>query len=507
MSAGANQAGVRLRQEGGIDAAEQVEWGTMRGTGRGRLWGTASVTTVALLAGASAAPAASAVPKALNQAGRAASAATSPVSATPASGTPHLPKDTNPLNVIRQIVQCGSTMYAVGRFTTIIWNGTSYSRHNIFSFGATSPYRITSWNPDANNEVDSIALRRDCSHAYIGGDFTSVHGTAAGHLASVRTSNGTVVLAWRHNANKSVKTLLLTPNGHLLVGGQFTTINGATDHPYLASVDPSTGMVQPYLTLKISGHYHFCDSTGRCSANTRTRIYNQQLSHGGTLVLEEGVFTSVGGKARQQIFMLNLATDPATVTGWTSPEWDGSKGNLPHGYAYQCWYDTVFYIRSAAWSPNDSAIYLATTGFQPWNWSVGSPRTGLCDVTAAFPATQTSVTHLWVNYTGCDSLYAVAADPSAVYVGGHPRWLNNPDGCNFAGPGAVPYRGMQALHTGSGAPLLDSSGQARYGMSEANADNMLVTAAGLWIGSTNRFGSDVCNQAPGHAGICFMPYK
>ena len=97
-----------------------------------------------------------------------------------------------------------------------------------------------SWNPDANGEVNTIALRRDCNHAYIGGDFTRVHGTAANHLASVRTSNGTVVLAWGHKRNKSVKTLLLTPNGHLLADGQFTTINGVTNHPHLASLAPST---------------------------------------------------------------------------------------------------------------------------------------------------------------------------------------------------------------------------------------------------------------------------
>ena len=34
-------------------------------------------------------------------------------------------------------------------------------------------------------------------------------------------------------------------------------------------------------------------------------------------------------------------------------------------------------------------------------------------------------THRWTNYTGCDSLNSIAADSSAVYVGGHHRWLDN----------------------------------------------------------------------------------
>ena len=43
------------------------------------------------------------------------------VSATPASNTPHLKAtDDNPTEQIRQLVQCGNTMYAVGSFSTII---------------------------------------------------------------------------------------------------------------------------------------------------------------------------------------------------------------------------------------------------------------------------------------------------------------------------------------------------------------------------------------------------
>ena len=42
------------------------------------------------------------------------------VSSTPASNTPHLKAtDDNPVQEIRQLVQCGGTMYAVGTFDTI----------------------------------------------------------------------------------------------------------------------------------------------------------------------------------------------------------------------------------------------------------------------------------------------------------------------------------------------------------------------------------------------------
>ncbi len=428
---------------------------------------------------------------------------TGSVSSSSVEGTPALVEAGTKQEKIRQLVQCGGTMYAVGFFSEIGQDGTTYLRNNVFSFSATAPFAVTAWNPDVSGRVNSIAFNgSDCSDAYIGGKFTSVGSTPAENIAEVDTTTGAVVPAFGTDATGSVDTLLGV-KGHLLVGGQFTRINGSRTDPYMASVSPVTGQDDGFLHLSISGHYHYCDSTGACTTNTLTDINNQQLSHGGTLDLVEGDFTSVGGLPRQQIFMLNLATDPATVTGWTSPEWDGSNPSYP----YQCVVVEAYYIRSAAWSPNDSTVYIATTGYHPWNLPVGSyPRSGLCDAAAAFPATQTSVTHLWVEYTGCDSYYSVAADDGTVYVAGHPRWAENPNGCNYAGPGAISDPGLQGLNPSNGSLELTSAGKPVYRMARANADDMLITSAGLWIASSNRYGAQKCAHNDGHSGICFLPY-
>ena len=62
--------------------------------------------------------------------------AAGPVSGTPASGTPQL-APTGTTEQVRQIVQCGGTMYAVGSFTSIQQGGTTYRRNNAISFSAT----------------------------------------------------------------------------------------------------------------------------------------------------------------------------------------------------------------------------------------------------------------------------------------------------------------------------------------------------------------------------------
>lgn len=420
-------------------------------------------------------------------------AATGPVSATPASQTPALYPNGS-LEQVRQLVQCGGTMYAVGSFTSIKRNSTIYTRDNIFSFSATSTFKVTSWDPNVNGVVDSIAFNgTDCSHAYIGGKFTTVGGTTVKNIAEIDTSTGAVVAGFGHSASGQVETLL-GYNGHILAGGYYTSINNSSADPYMTSLSPTTGKDDGFIHLGISGMY--VSSGG-------TRVYNQQLSHGGTLDLVEGDFLSVGGLQREQIFMLDLSGATATVTGWTSPEFDGSQ---PQSVSqYQCVTNEAFYLQAAAWSPDDSAVYIATTGYHPNGFGTGStPRSGLCDAAAAFPATQTSVHHTWINYTGCDSLFSVAADSTNVYAGGHERWTMNPKGCDFQGPGAVAEPGMEGLSPSTG--LITSNPPVYTRGRGEGADDMMITSAGLWIASDNAQSTDSCGGVHGHSGICFLPY-
>ena len=413
------------------------------------------------------------------------------VSATPASGTPALKPTTGNEN-IRQIVQCGSTMYAVGNFSQITWNGQTFARNNAFSFSANAPYTMTSWNPDTNGIVDSIAVNSSCTDAYIGGAFNTVGGTSANDIAEVSIPAGAVVPGFAHDASAEVFTLLLTPNGHLLAGGNFKIMNGNRTNPYYISLNPTTGKNDGYLSLNVSGHYVY---TGAVS--NATSVYNQQLSPNGNDVLAEGVFTSVGGQARQQIFMLGLGSSSGTVTGWTSPDFNQF-----------CSTKHPFYVKAAAWSPNTPTVYVADTGKVPFNWNHQFPLTppNLCDVVAALPSTQSSVSPMWTNYAGCDSFFSVAADSSAVYAGGHERWADNQNGCDSKGSGAIPAKGMGGFTPSTGTLITNSSGtKGLYQMSRGNADDMLRTSAGLWIASSDRFNANQCGNATGHAGICFLP--
>lgn len=423
------------------------------------------------------------------------------VLAKPVTGTPHFSvTDTNPTEQVRQLVQCGGTMYAVGSFYNILQGSSTFARQNAFSFSATAPFTVTSWAPQVNGTVNSIAFQNgNCSDAYIGGSFTSINGTAVKNIAEINTTTGAVVKSFAHNASAQVDTLSVVTTQalktHLLVGGYYKSINGSSANPYMTSLDPTTGKDDGFVHLGISGHYQY---TG-VSSNP-TRVYNQALSNGGTLDLVMGDFTSVGGKSRQQIFELNVGGSSATVTGWTSSAFNG-----------HCVDQEPFYVQAASWSPDDSTIYIGTTGRNAYGRPANSfPLTGLCDVAAAFPATQSSVQPSWVNYTGCDSLFSTAADASTAYFAGHERWSMNPNGCNYQGPGAYTATGLEGLQPTTGALYLNSNKSNPSGYYERSrgngADDMLVTSAGLWIASDNFGNSQTCGFVSGLSGICFLPY-
>ena len=410
-------------------------------------------------------------------------AASEPVSARPVSGTPQLVQTGKEENV-RQLVQCGGMIYAVGTFTSIRQRDRIYTRNNVFSFRGTAPYAVSGLKIDVNGKVNTIAFAGgNCAHAYLGGSFTKINGVSASNIAEVSTATGRVVTSFGHDANQPVETLL-SYQDHLLAGGFFTRVNGSGRDPYYASLNLNTGRDDGFLRLGIRGSL----------PRAPTKVYNQQLGHSGKRLLAEGSFTSVSGQPRRQIFMLNLDAPRASLTAWTSPEFSGS-----------CIRAESFYVRDAAWSPDDSTIYVADTGEHLRNWSGHAfPLRGLCDATAAFPADRRTVSHTWIEYSGCDSYYGVAADSSNVYVTGHPRWADNPDSCNHAGPGAVPDNGLQGLHAGTGR-VIAPGGTALYSMARANADDMMFTSAGLWIASSNRFDSHTCGKVPDHSGICLLP--
>lgn len=398
-----------------------------------------------------------------------ATAAQAAVAAVPASWTPQILSSDA---YVRQLVQCGSTMYAVGTFSSIGQGGKTYTRNNAFSFSATTG-AVTGWNPNVNGEVNSIALTPNCATAFLGGKFSKVGSTAATNIAAVNTSTGALRTGFKHSAAGMVNTVLMVNGGtDLLVGGNFTSINGASK-PYYASLVPGTGVVNSYLKVTVAGQLP--------PDSGPTKVYNQQLSPRGDRVLFEGIFTTISGQPRLQVAELDLTSTAATL----DPFYNRTLNST------YCDQSEQFYARDAAFSPDEKTIYIATTGY------VGSSP--FCDTATAFTNTANASVK-WINHTGGDSLYAVAANATDVYIGGHERWANNPNGRDSCGSGCVSRPGIGDIGASSGMATSWNPTRDRG----KGADDLLLTSAGLWVASDTFYGSVHC-AGRYHPGICFFP--
>jgi hypothetical protein len=390
-----------------------------------------------------------------------------------ARAAPWTPQVTSPDATVQKLLQCGPNIYAVGDFTQVKQGGHTYTRRNVFSFSSTTG-AVTAWNPDVPGySVSSIALSGNCAIAYLGGGFSHIGSSPATNLGAVSTTTGLLIPGFAHQVNDLVDTVALVNAGRdLLVGGAFTRINGTAKALY-ASLDPGTGAVNSYFSAAVTGRL-----PGESSA---AKVYNQQVSASGTRLLFEGDFTAVGGQKRLQLVELDLGPTAATLDPWFNPALNNGA----------CLKGEEFYGRSAAFSPDERTIYLAATGFNG-----SSPY---CDAVTAFTNTAPAQVK-WINKTGHDSLYAVTASATDVYVGGHERWADNPKGKDDCGPGCVPRPGIGDISaiTGKATPWNPTRSRGH------GSHNLLLTSAGLWVASDTFFNSVMCAGVY-HPGICFFP--
>ena len=160
---------------------------------------------------------------------------------------------------VTKIVQVGNTMIAGGLFTTVAdpMNGTQYTRQNLFAFDATTGIVDQTFKPTVDGQVQQLMpgpIVRDT--VYVAGDFTKINNKGPNHIQLLNVNTGLAVTSFKApSTNGGIETIELLPDNRLFIGGFFTKIAGV-NHGQLATLNATTGALDPYMNITVSGHHN-----------------------------------------------------------------------------------------------------------------------------------------------------------------------------------------------------------------------------------------------------------
>jgi hypothetical protein len=335
------------------------------------------------------------------------------VSADPVDSTPHVLD-----GIVNAITLVGRVVVVGGSFTEVADAGrtTAYRRDNLFAYDLVTGRVLPDFRPSVAGPVYGLAPG-DHGTVYVGGEFPGVNNLRSRALARLNLANGGLVPGFAPRVGGGSVTTLARQGRRLYVGGDFISPRTA-----LARLDVDTGAADP----------HFAIAPGD-SLTSRVKIYALAVSRDRLAV--DGTFTTLDGHSRPQLGLIDIGGQVARVAPWRTET-----------YARSCMSTFPSYVRGLDFSPDGGYFAVVTTG---------GPKGGMCDTAARFEtyAKGSLIRPTWVNSTGGDSLYAVSVTGAAIYVGGHQRWLNNPQGRDSAGPGAVSRPGIGAIHPRTGKAL------------------------------------------------------
>ncbi|MGI8879698.1 MAG: PKD domain-containing protein [Jatrophihabitans sp.] len=403
------------------------------------------------------------------------------VSTTAASYTPNINN-----GVVYAINQVGNIVFNGGSFTSVTPKGssTALTRTYALGFDATSGAVSTTFAPTLDGTVLALWPGPVSGTIYVGGQFNNVNGVKCKGIALLSTTTGAIVNGFKPPAIDGLVNSIRTVNNQLLIAGTFTKAN-ASIRQGIASLNPTTGALTNYAQIQFTGHHNYNGS----GANGAVGPKAMDISPDGTRAFILGNFTQADGLSRDQVAMIDLTATSATI--------DANWSTL--GYTAAC-FNNAFdsYVRDVQFSPDGSYFIVVATGGSGTN--VDGSRS-LCDAAARFETAGTgiNVQPSWVDYTGQDSLWSVAVTGSAIYVGGHQRWLNNSNGYDAAGAGSVPRPGIAALDPDSGVPFTWNPGRNPRG---AGAYALFASDTGLYVGSDTDY---IGNFQYLHKKVAFFP--
>ncbi len=271
---------------------------------------------------------------------------------------------------VMRLTTDGTKLYTGGAFTLVNQATSNTTRNHIAAFN-TATASTTSWDPDVDTYVESLALSADESLVYAGGFFTSVNNGGGGitrnYLAAFDATTASTT-AWNPDVDNEVYAIVAT-SSTVYVGGYFNKANQATgnqDRNYLAAFDATTASTTAW-------NPDVDDQVGYYTSN------GQGLFLSGDTIYASGPFTTANGSlGRQGAAQFNLTN--GTATGW-NPDISPIGGGL----------DVVGNANFLYVSGWNSSLYRFTVLTPDASLNLNVLNTGVTTSSIALPASPSSI--------------------------------------------------------------------------------------------------------------------
>src|SRR3954447_19983893 len=404
------------------------------------------------------------------------------VGQVPSATTPQILDGT-----VHDMIQVGNRIVVAGNFTQVQdapANGGAAAQPYVFAFDPANGRIDPAFDPQLNGEVRGVAAGPN-NTVYVGGAFSSVNGQTVRRLVQLSMTTGDRVAAFATPVLDAPVNHLAVSGNRLLIGGNFMTVAGVA-HGGLASLDPTTGAVTPYMGVDVTLNHNWPDRGDPTAAHAQAPVGVDKfdVSPDGSRMIAIGNFRQADGVEREQAVLILLGATSASV----DPTWRTQRYEAP---CYYWAFDS--YVRNVQFSPDGSYFAIVSSG--------GANPGTLCDSLTRWEtgARGDDVQPTWTSFSGGDSMFSVEITDAAIYAGGHQRWMNNDYGRDFAAAGAVPRPGMAAVDPRTGVPLAWNPGRHPRGV---GAEAMLATTDGLFVGMDTQY---IGNRQYLRPGLAYFP--
>jgi PKD repeat protein len=318
----------------------------------------------------------------------------------------------------------GSVLFIGGAFTTA---GSNVTREHVAAVDAATG-ALDSWNPDASNDVNTLAVSPNGSTVYLGGSFEEIGGTVRSFAGAVSASTGEVT-SWNPSPNGGVSTIAPAPNGAVVyLGGAFSSISssgGTVTRSDAAAVDTNNGYDLGW-DPQVNGVYSIAASS------TTVAVGGQGSDVGDIPQAYIALFAAAPTAAfswQQSLTSLAVqftdassAVSPSTITAWTWNFGDGNTSNAEnpdHTYAASGDYDVTLTVTDNNGEQDVSALEVDVTGIGAAPTASFTNSQNASSLAVQFTDTSTAVSPATItgwSWTFGDGGSSTAADPDHTYT-------------------------------------------------------------------------------------------